>query len=210
MVGAPTSTCSSRPNGSGRGMLRAAPSTAMARAQPRRRPAPARRRAGGPRPQRRGGQLGPPIARDGPWRPRAPLLAGRRLRRNAGLTGTYPTRLNAHQLSERRRRFVADAVAMLRQAVADGFKDAAPAPPRARISTRSAPIPNSGRSWPYPEFPDDPPARRADRPTVLGPGRGSEDEPAQVFVLRQRLEPLADERFVDDDVLLGRGRGRRS
>jgi hypothetical protein len=39
-------------------------------------------------------------------------------------TGTYPTRLNADQLRERRRRFVEGAVAMFRQAVADGFKDA--------------------------------------------------------------------------------------
>ena len=43
---------------------------------------------------------------------------------NARLTGKLPTRLNAGQLHERRRRFVAGAVAMLRLAAADGFKDA--------------------------------------------------------------------------------------
>jgi eukaryotic-like serine/threonine-protein kinase len=45
--------------------------------------------------------------------------------RNAGLTGKIPNKLSAQQLQERRRRFVAGAVAMLRQAVADGFKDVA-------------------------------------------------------------------------------------
>jgi tetratricopeptide (TPR) repeat protein len=45
--------------------------------------------------------------------------------RNAGFTGKLPTRLNPRQLDERRRRFVASALAMLRQAAADGFKDAA-------------------------------------------------------------------------------------
>ncbi len=43
----------------------------------------------------------------------------------ARTTGTYPTRLDARQLAERRRRFVAAAVAMIRQAVADGFRDSA-------------------------------------------------------------------------------------
>jgi hypothetical protein len=52
------------------------------------------------------------------------LLAGE-YARNAGLTGKTPTRLNADQLRDRRRRFVAGAVAMLRQAVADNFRDAA-------------------------------------------------------------------------------------
>ena len=42
----------------------------------------------------------------------------------AGRVGQYPTKLDARQLRERRRRFAADAVAMLRQAVADGFHDA--------------------------------------------------------------------------------------
>ncbi len=45
--------------------------------------------------------------------------------RNAGLTGKLPTRLNPDQLEKRRLRFVAGAVATLRQAAADGFKDAA-------------------------------------------------------------------------------------
>jgi eukaryotic-like serine/threonine-protein kinase len=45
--------------------------------------------------------------------------------RNAGIISTYPTKLNAEQLRERRRRFVDGAIAMLRQAVADGFQDAA-------------------------------------------------------------------------------------
>ena len=43
----------------------------------------------------------------------------------AGRVGQYPTKQNAGQLRERRRRFAADAVAMLREAVADGFHDAA-------------------------------------------------------------------------------------
>jgi hypothetical protein len=45
--------------------------------------------------------------------------------RNAGLTGKTPTKLDDRQLDQRRRRFAAGAVAMLRQAVADGFHDAA-------------------------------------------------------------------------------------
>ena len=45
--------------------------------------------------------------------------------RNAGLTAKLRTRLNSRQLDERRRRFEANAIAMLRQAAADGFKDAA-------------------------------------------------------------------------------------
>jgi Protein kinase domain len=45
--------------------------------------------------------------------------------RSAGLTGKLPTRLNAEQLAKRRNRFVAGAIAMLRQAAADGYKDAA-------------------------------------------------------------------------------------
>ncbi len=45
--------------------------------------------------------------------------------RNAALTSNLPTRLSADQLQMRRRRFVAGAIAMLRQAAADGFKDAA-------------------------------------------------------------------------------------
>lgn len=43
----------------------------------------------------------------------------------AHVTGNYPTRLDARQLAERRRRFVAASMAMIRQAVADGFKDSA-------------------------------------------------------------------------------------
>ncbi len=35
----------------------------------------------------------------------------------------------------------------------------------------------------------------------------SEDEPAQIFILGKGLEPLADEGFVDDDVLVGAVRG---
>jgi hypothetical protein len=45
--------------------------------------------------------------------------------RSAGLTGKTPTRLNPRQLDQRRRRFAAGAVVMLRQALADGFHDAA-------------------------------------------------------------------------------------
>jgi tetratricopeptide (TPR) repeat protein len=45
--------------------------------------------------------------------------------REASLTGKLPNRLKADQLEKRRRRFVAGAVAMLRQAATDGFKDAA-------------------------------------------------------------------------------------
>jgi hypothetical protein len=47
-----------------------------------------------------------------------------------------PTRLNADQRAERRRRFEAGAVAMLRQAAADGFKDVA----RLRGESSFAPI----------------------------------------------------------------------
>jgi hypothetical protein len=43
----------------------------------------------------------------------------------AGITGTYPTGLDAERLRERRRRFVNAAIAMLRRAAVDGFKDAA-------------------------------------------------------------------------------------
>jgi hypothetical protein len=45
--------------------------------------------------------------------------------RQAGLTGQVPTKLNDRQLDQRRRWFAAGAVAMLRQAVADGLHDAA-------------------------------------------------------------------------------------
>ncbi len=45
--------------------------------------------------------------------------------RDAGLTGKLPNRLNAGQLEKRRARFVGGAIAILRQAAADGFKDAA-------------------------------------------------------------------------------------
>ena len=45
--------------------------------------------------------------------------------RDAGLVGHSPTKLNDQQLDQRRRRFAAGAVALLRQAVADGFHDAA-------------------------------------------------------------------------------------
>jgi hypothetical protein len=38
--------------------------------------------------------------------------------------GLFPTRLDSHQLQARRRRFLADAIAMLREAVADGYKNA--------------------------------------------------------------------------------------
>ncbi len=44
--------------------------------------------------------------------------------RSAELTDTYSIGLNAKGLRERKRRFVDAAIAMLRQAVADGFKDA--------------------------------------------------------------------------------------
>ncbi len=45
--------------------------------------------------------------------------------RDAGLTGKLPTQLDANQPEKRRRRFVAGAIAMLRQAASDGFEDAA-------------------------------------------------------------------------------------
>ncbi len=45
--------------------------------------------------------------------------------KNAALTDRLPTKLSADQLRKRRSRFVAGAVAMLRQAADDGFKDAA-------------------------------------------------------------------------------------
>ena len=56
---------------------------------------------------------------------------------NARLTGTYPTRLDARRLEERRRTFVRRAVGLIRQAVAEGF----PMPRRLRIrpSWRSSP-----------------------------------------------------------------------
>jgi len=43
---------------------------------------------------------------------------------NAGIAGKDPTKLGASQLEARRARLSADAVAMLREAVADGFRDA--------------------------------------------------------------------------------------
>jgi hypothetical protein len=43
----------------------------------------------------------------------------------AGITGTYPTGLDAERLRKRRRRFVDGAIAMLHQAAVDGFKDSA-------------------------------------------------------------------------------------
>ncbi len=55
---------------------------------------------------------------------------------NANLTGKLPTKLTADRLDERRRRLEAGAVAMLRQAAADGFKDAA----RLRAESTFAPI----------------------------------------------------------------------
>jgi hypothetical protein len=45
--------------------------------------------------------------------------------RNAGITGTLPTRLNSRQLDIRRRQFEVSGIAMLRQAAAVGFKDGA-------------------------------------------------------------------------------------
>ena len=44
---------------------------------------------------------------------------------NAALTGTYPTGLDSRRLQERRKTFVRRAVVLLRQAVAEGFSDAA-------------------------------------------------------------------------------------
>ena len=45
--------------------------------------------------------------------------------RDAALTGKMPTRLSVDQLQRRRQRFAAGAIALLRQAADDGFKDAA-------------------------------------------------------------------------------------
>jgi hypothetical protein len=44
---------------------------------------------------------------------------------NALLTGTYPTKLDAGRLAERRRRLARRAVTFVRQAIAEGFRDAA-------------------------------------------------------------------------------------
>ncbi len=44
---------------------------------------------------------------------------------NAALTGTYPTGLDSRRLQERRKMFVRRAVLLTRQAVAEGFCDAA-------------------------------------------------------------------------------------
>jgi tetratricopeptide (TPR) repeat protein len=44
---------------------------------------------------------------------------------NAGLIGTYPTRLDARRLDERRKRFARRAVVLLHQAIDEGFRDAA-------------------------------------------------------------------------------------
>jgi hypothetical protein len=56
--------------------------------------------------------------------------------RRAGLVGQYPTGLDERQLDRRRRRFAAEALALLRQAVAHGFRDAA----RLRKEPRFDPI----------------------------------------------------------------------
>jgi hypothetical protein len=61
--------------------------------------------------------------------------------RKARLTGKLPTRLNSRQLDVRRRRFEASAIAMLRQAAAVGFKDAA--------RLRGEPTFDAIRSHPY-------------------------------------------------------------
>jgi hypothetical protein len=42
---------------------------------------------------------------------------------NARFLGKWPTKLSPVQLGTRRRRYEEEAVAMLREAVADGFKD---------------------------------------------------------------------------------------
>src|SRR6185312_4836098 len=44
---------------------------------------------------------------------------------NAGLTGTYPTRLDARRLDERRQRLARRAVVLVHQAIDEGFRDAA-------------------------------------------------------------------------------------
>ena len=43
---------------------------------------------------------------------------------------------------------------------------------------------------------------RDDRHRELSASCALENEPAQVFILRQRLEPLADELLVDDDAFV--------
>ena len=63
--------------------------------EPRGRPATARRGAGGPRPARRGGAVGAPIARHGPGQPRAALRPGHRLRPERGTHRQLPTKLSA-------------------------------------------------------------------------------------------------------------------
>ncbi len=47
-----------------------------------------------------------------------------RYARDARLAGTYPTRLGEEQLARRRRHDAEESLALLRQAVADGFRDA--------------------------------------------------------------------------------------
>jgi tetratricopeptide (TPR) repeat protein len=57
--------------------------------------------------------------------PERPYAIAVEYARNAGLVGKYPTKLDERQLRVRRRRFEAEAVGLLRQAVADGFRDPA-------------------------------------------------------------------------------------
>ena len=94
------------------------------------------------------GGLGPPFARDGPRRPRSALRARHSItpRTRDGWHSTRPSSM-PDQLRERRRRFAADAIAMLRQAVADGFNDAGA--PR-RLAVRPDPLRSRlrERSWP--------------------------------------------------------------
>ena len=56
-------------------------------------------------------------------RPEILYLAATDRAAKAGKTGTYPTKLDQHQLRERRRQFVVDATEMLRQAIANAYNE---------------------------------------------------------------------------------------
>jgi len=78
---------------------------------------------------------------------------------NARITGNVPTKLDSRQLASRRARLTAEAVVMLREAVADGFRDA----PRLQNESRLDPIrsdPGFAAVLAGLQFPDDPFAPR--------------------------------------------------